>query len=381
MTTVVAGRPLVDELKSRAQALGFSAFGIAAASARPDLKEKLHSSLAAGWLNGMDWMGETENRRADPGKLWPEARSVIMLGLSYAPERDPLEHIGDGRIGVISAYARNRDYHDLIKGRLKEIAGLLARKAGATVKVFVDTAPLMEKPFAEAAGIGWQGKNTVLISREHGAWLFLGAILTDLDLPADVPHEESCGNCTRCLDICPTQAFPAPFQLDARRCIAYLTNEHQGPIPREFRKAIGNRIYGCDDCLAVCPWNKFAAATREARLKARPDLRAPLLTELAALDDKAFRKLFAGSPVKRIGRDRFLRNVLIALGNSDDPDAPAAIRARLGDESALVRGAAVWAMSQHAASAELEALFRDTGALESDPLVLEEWRWAVSGEG
>ncbi|HVW91478.1 MAG TPA: tRNA epoxyqueuosine(34) reductase QueG, partial [Devosia sp.] len=241
-------------------------------------------------------------------------------------------------------YARNRDYHEIIKGRLKELAGLLARRSGAEVKVFVDTAPLMEKPLAEAAGLGWQGKHSVLVSREFGAWLFLGAILTDAELPADAPHAESCGSCRRCLDVCPTNAFPAPFRLDARRCLAYLNIEHPGPIPLEFRAAMGNRIYGCDDCLAVCPWNKFARATEEAKLRAREDLEAPALADLVELDDAGFRALFAGSPVKRIGRARFLRNVLIAIGNSDEPAFLPAVERRLTDDSPLVRGAAIWAL-------------------------------------
>ncbi|MEX0860911.1 MAG: tRNA epoxyqueuosine(34) reductase QueG [Cucumibacter sp.] len=368
---------MIDELKTRANALGFSAFGITRADARPDLPEKLQTALASGWLDGMDWMASAPHRRATPQRLWKDAKSVIMLGIDYTPDRDPLEKLGDGKVGVISVYARNRDYHELIKGRLKEIAGLLARRTGAEVKVFVDTAPVMEKPLAEAAGLGWQGKNTVLISRQSGAWLFLGAIFTDLDLPADAPHEEMCGSCTRCLDICPTHAFPAPFRLDASRCIAYLTNEHQGPIPLEFREAIGNRIYGCDDCLAVCPWNKFARATSEAKLRAREDLNAPLLAELAELDDAAFRKFFAGSPVKRIGRDRFLRNVMIALGNARDRAARAAIAPRLSDASPLVRGAAVWAISRHLGRADLAVLWRRHGGLESDASVLGEWRTAL----
>jgi len=369
---------LLDTLRERAAALGFSAFGVTSAAARSDLDEKLGHALQAGWLDGMDWMAEAPHRRADPRRLWPGAKSVIMLGLDYTPDRNPMERLWDDRVGVISVYARNRDYHDLIKGRLKEIAGLLARRTGAGVKVFVDTAAVMEKPLAEAAGLGWLGKNTVLISRQSGTWLFLGTIMTDIELPADEPHPESCGSCTKCLDVCPTGAFPAPFQLDARRCIAYLTNEHHGPIPAEFRAAIGNRIYGCDDCLAVCPWNKFAHATREAKLRARDDLNAPPLAQLAELDDSAFRELFAGSPIKRIGRDRFLRNVMIALGNSRRPEAQASIEPRLSDDSPLVRGAAVWAIARHASASELEALWRRHGGLEADSDVLGEWRFALA---
>ncbi|MBU1333302.1 MAG: tRNA epoxyqueuosine(34) reductase QueG [Alphaproteobacteria bacterium] len=363
---------LVAELRARATALGFDSFGIAAADARPDLPAKLDAALAAGWHGDMDWMAETAERRASPNGMWPEAKSVILLGINYGPETDPLAILGEKSLGSISVYARNRDYHEIIKGKLKEIAGLLARRTAAEVKVFVDTAPLMEKPLAEAAGLGWQGKHTVLVSREFGSWLFLGAILTSADLPADAPHAESCGSCTRCLDICPTNAFPAPFQLDARRCLAYLTVEHKGPIPVEFRAPMGNRIYGCDDCLAVCPWNKFASISREARLRARPELERPALAELVQLDDARFRALFAGSPIKRIGLARFLRNVLIAIGNSDNATLIPLVEARLDAEDALVRGAAVWALRRlaPARAAELSLAYR---ARESDSSVMGEW--------
>ena len=335
---------LLTELRARAKKLGFEAFGVAAADARPDLPEKLAAAVAAGWHGDMEWIAETAARRSDPKTLWPQARSVIMLGVNYGPDTDPLAALAEKGIGNISVYARNRDYHELIKGRLKEIGILLSRRTGRKAKVFVDTAPLMEKPLAEAAGIGWQGKHTVLVSRQFGSWLFLGAILTDLALPADAPHEESCGTCRRCLDICPTNAFPAPFQLDARKCLAYLNIELEGQIPREFRVAMGNRIYGCDDCLAVCPWNKFASATREAKLQARGDLVAPSLADLLALDDDGFRRRFSASPVKRLGHARFLRNVLIAAGNSGDLGLVPAVVAQLDDASPLVRGAAVWAL-------------------------------------
>jgi epoxyqueuosine reductase len=363
---------LVAELRARATALGFDSFGIAAANARPDLPAKLDAALAAGWHGDMDWMAETAERRASPNGMWPEAKSVILLGVNYGPETDPLAILGEKSLGSISVYARNRDYHEIIKGKLKEIAGLLARRTAAEVKVFVDTAPLMEKPLAEAAGLGWQGKHTVLVSREFGSWLFLGAILTSAELPADAPHAESCGSCTRCLDICPTNAFPAPFQLDARRCLAYLTVEHKGPIPVEFRAPMGNRIYGCDDCLAVCPWNKFASISREARLRARPELERPALAELVQLDDARFRALFAGSPIKRIGLARFLRNVLIAIGNSDDGTLIPLVEARLDAGDALVRGAAVWALRRlaPARAAELSLAYR---ARESDSSVMGEW--------
>jgi epoxyqueuosine reductase len=368
---------LVAELRARAMALGFDSFGITSADARPDLPEKLRSALDAGWHGDMEWMAETAERRGSPTELWPEAKSVILLGINYGPESDPLAILGEKSLGSISVYARNRDYHEIIKGKLKELAGLLARRSGAAVKVFVDTAPLMEKPLAEAAGLGWQGKHTVLVSREFGSWLFLGAILTSIELPGDKPHEESCGSCTRCLDICPTKAFPAPFQLDSRRCLAYLSVEHKSQIPLEFRVPMGNRIYGCDDCLAVCPWNKFASVSREARLRARAELDRPRLADLAQLDDSAFRELFAGSPVKRIGHARFLRNVLIAIGNSGDATLIPLVENRLDDASDLVRGAAIWALRrlapERASTLSLAYLAR-----ESDSSVASEWTVDIS---
>lgn len=367
---------LIAELKARAQALGFDAFGIAPADARPDLPEKLAHALAAGWHADMGWMAETAERRGDPNKLWAEARSVILLGVNYGPASDPMALLGEPQIGIISAYARNRDYHDIIKGRLKELAGLLARRAEADVKVFVDTAPLMEKPLAEAAGLGWQGKHTVLVSPQFGSWLFLGAILTSAQLPSDRPHAERCGTCTRCLDVCPTNAFPAPFQLDARKCLAYYSVEHKGPIPREFRRAMGNRIYGCDDCLAVCPWNKFASTSREARLRSRPELERPALADMVALDESAFRTLFAGSPVKRIGHARFLRNVLIGIGNSGDMGLLPAVLARLDDTEPLIRGAAIWAV-RRLDPARAATLRLDREPLEGDSSVRQEWTGEV----
>jgi len=360
-------------LRTRAQALGFDAMGIARADARPDLPEKLSQALAAGYHGDMEWMADTAERRQSPQALWPQVRSVIMLGVNYGPDSDPMALLAHKSTGNISVYARNRDYHDLIKGRLKELAGLLAQRLGAEVKVFVDTAPVMEKPLAEAAGLGWQGKHTVLVSRQLGSWLFLGAIFTSAELPADAPGKPSCGSCTRCLDICPTQAFPAPYRLDARRCLAYLSIEHKGPIPVEFRRAMGNRIYGCDDCLAVCPWNKFASATSEAKLTARPELRAPALADLARLDDQGFRALFAGSPVKRLGHARFLRNVMIALGNSGDPDLLPLALARLDDAEPLIRGAAIWAVRQLAEPGHLDALKARYHAQDPDATVAAEW--------
>ena len=365
---------LVNELKHRAEALGFSAFGIAPADARPDLPEKLHHALAAGWHGDMDWMAETETRRGRPDLLWPEARSIVMVGMNYGPESDPLQTLAEKSLGTISVYARNRDYHELIKGKLKELAGLLARRTGAAVKVFVDTAPLMEKPLAEAAGIGWQGKHSVVVSRDYGSWLFLGAILTDAELPVSEPHAESCGSCRKCLDICPTNAFPAPFRLDARRCLAYLTVEHKGQIPLEFRAAMGNRIFGCDDCLAVCPWNKFAKKTNEMKLMARSDLTAPRLADFVDLDDPGFRALFAGSPIKRLGSARFLRNVLIAIGNSGDRTLLPKAEARLGHENPLVRGAAIWAVRQLAEPGEAARLMARHRPIERDPEVAAEWQ-------
>jgi epoxyqueuosine reductase len=318
----------------------------------------------------MDWMATTAERRGDPGALMPEVRSVIMLGLNYDSGGDPLAILKARKRGAISVYAQGDDYHEIIKPKLKTLARWLVANAGGDVKVFVDTAALMEKPLAMAAGLGWQGKHTNLVSREFGSWLFLGAILTTLDLPADAPEPDHCGTCRSCLDICPTAAFPAPYRLDARRCISYLTIEHKGPIPRDLRHAMGNRIYGCDDCLAVCPWNKFAQAGREAKLAARGTLRAPHLADLARLDDAGFRALFAKSPVKRTGRDRFIRNVLIAIGNSGDASLAREAERLLDDPSPLVRGAAVWALGQldRERLAGLAPHRRET-----DPTVEEEW--------
>jgi epoxyqueuosine reductase len=296
-----------------------------------------------------------------------------MLGVNYGPDENPLEILGKRTRGAISAYAQGDDYHDLIKKRLKALARWLVAASGGEVKVFVDTAAVMEKPLSQAAGLGWQGKHTNLVSREFGSWLFLGAIFTASDLPRDEADVDHCGSCSACQDICPTAAFPAPYKLDARRCISYLTIENKGPIPHEFRKAIGNRIYGCDDCLAVCPWNKFARTGREAKLSARAELRAPSLADLAGLDDGAFRALFAKSPVKRIGRDRFIRNVLIAIGNSNDTSLAQAAERLLGDESALVRGAAVWALSQLLKRSDFAALAKRAVASETDAAVRAEW--------
>ena len=359
----------------RAQALceGFEVVRFTGAGAMPQNAERLGEFLTAGHHGGMDWMETRAHWRADPQAMWPAAKSVIVLGLNYGPAHDPLAVLGRKDRAAISVYAQGDDYHDVVKKKLKALGGWVFRESGADVKVFVDTAPVMEKPLAQAAGMGWQGKHTNLVSREFGSWLFLGSIFTTLDLPPDAAEEDHCGNCQACLDVCPTNAFPAPYRLDARRCISYLTIENKGPIPREFREAMGNRIYGCDDCLAVCPWNKFAQTAAEQKLHARDELKAPALAELAALDDAGFRALFRKSPVKRIGRDRFLRNVLIAIGNSGDAGLAKTALALLRDESSLVRGAAAWALSRLLPAAEFATLARSHGANEPDPDVRMEW--------
>ncbi|MFU0505229.1 tRNA epoxyqueuosine(34) reductase QueG [Pseudaminobacter sp. NGMCC 1.201702] len=369
----LALRQLIDREAHRA---GFDAVAVTTPDAIPQAPARLAEFVAEGFHGSMEWMSETLARRADPTTLWPDVRSIIVLAMNYGPSDDPRELSAMPRHGAISVYARNRDYHDVMKGRLKEIAGKLVAKAGGDVKVFVDTAPVMEKPLAQAAGIGWQGKHTNLVSREFGSWLFLGTIFCTAELAPDRPEPDYCGSCRACLDACPTHAFPAPYRLDARRCISYLTIENKRPIPHEFREAIGNRIYGCDDCLAACPWNKFAQAASEAKLVARDDLRAPALADLLALDDAGFRAFFSGSPVKRIGRDRFLRNVLIAAGNSGDGGLVPACRKLLADPSPLVRGAAVWALSRLMDRAALLALRQDG---EEDADVRDEWAF-VAGE-
>ncbi|WP_238947120.1 tRNA epoxyqueuosine(34) reductase QueG [Saliniramus fredricksonii] len=361
-------------MRERAHGLGFDGLNVTTPDAIPQAGADLAAWLERGYQADMDWMAETAPRRADPKTLWPEVRSIILLGMNYGPDCDPLEDLDKRDRATISVYARNRDYHDVIKGRLKELAGFLVARAGGDVKVFVDTAPVMEKPLAEAAGLGWQGKHTVLVSREFGSWLFLGAIFTTAELPPDAPESDHCGSCRRCLDICPTNAFPAPYQLDARRCISYLTIEHKGHIDRDLRPGIGNRIFGCDDCLAVCPWNKFAQDAREAKLRQREDLARLPLAELASLDDTAFRARFAGTPIKRTGRDRFLRNVLIAIGNSGMPALAQPARERLGDDSPLVRAMAIWALSRLLPRADFIALAARYIDGESDAAVQAEWR-------
>jgi epoxyqueuosine reductase len=359
-------------LEARARALGFDAVGIADAAAAWPNGAWLADFLALDRHGEMQWMAREAERRAHPAALWPAARSAVMVGLSYAPPFDPLTLLADRARGALSAYAARRDYHDVVKGRLKELGQWLARETGAAVKVFVDTAPLMEKPLAQRAGLGWQGKHTNLVSRAHGSWLLLGAILTEAALPTDNAEADHCGSCRACLDVCPTDAFPAPYQLDARRCIAYLTIEHAGPIPMAFRAAVGNRVFGCDDCLAVCPWNKFAQAAQDQKLALREDIVAPALAELAALDDAAFRARFAGTPVKRTGCSRFLRNVMIAIGNSGDMALAPVAEAALADDDALVRGAAVWAVRQ-LDPARFARLKLDLAGAERDPQVQGEW--------
>jgi epoxyqueuosine reductase len=340
----------------------------------PQAKARLERFLADGAHGDMVWMETTAERRGAPAALWPEVRSVIMLGMNYGPDRDPLAILNERRLGAISVYAQGEDYHDLVKARLKQLARWLVANAGGEVKVFVDTAAVMEKPLAAAASLGWQGKHTNLVSRDYGSWLFLGSIFTTLELPADSATENSCGSCRACLDVCPTEAFPEPYRLDARRCISYLTIEHKGPIPRELRGKIGNRIYGCDDCLSVCPWNKFAVQGREAKLASREVLRAPQLAELARLDDAQFRTLFAKTSIKRTGRDRFVRNVLIAIGNAGDAALRADAERLLDDASPLVRGAAVWALSRLLPRDKLAALKKS----DSDASVNDEWAAALA---
>jgi len=337
---------LKEQLRAKALEEGFAAFGVCRPDAVPELPDRLASFVEDGRHGQMAWMAERMAWRANPAALWPEARSVIMLAEPYTPNHDPLEVLEQSDRAAISVYAQNRDYHDLVKKRLKRVGRWLVDVAECEIKVFVDTAPVMEKPLAAAAGLGWQGKHTNLLSRELGNWFFLGAIFTTVEFEPDAPAVETCGTCTACLDVCPTDAFVAPFQLDARRCISYLTIEHKGPVPEELRARMGNRIYGCDDCLAVCPWNKFAVEAREVRYAARDELIAPPLRDLAGLDDAAFRTMFSGSPIKRIGRDRFVRNVLYAIGNSSDPSLIDLAIRLIADDAADVADAARWAVSR-----------------------------------
>jgi epoxyqueuosine reductase len=365
-----------DAIRARALAEGFDVVRFTRAVAPARSGDRLGAFLGKGRHGTMDWMARNTERRADPKALWPEAKSIVVLGANYGPDRDPLDALARPDTGAISVYAQGSDYHDILKARLKRLAGDIAETFSAEVKVFIDTAPVLEKPLAQQAGIGWQGKHTNLVSRAFGSWLFLGSVFTTLDLEPDAADSDHCGQCHACLDICPTQAFPAPYQLDARRCISYLTIEHRGHIPHEFRAAIGNRIYGCDDCLAVCPWNKFARTAHESAFHARAELRQPALADLARLDDAAFRALFRGSPVKRTGRDRFVRNVLIAIGNSGKPGLAATAEALLDDASPLVRAMAVWALAR-LDPPRLRGLAVPRAHSEPDEDVRAEWTLAL----
>ena len=365
-------KALKAALGEEALKLGFDVMRVTRAAVPSQVSAAFDAFIAGGYCGEMIWMADTADRRRHPQALWPEAKSVVMLGLNYGPEADPLALLDKPEEGLISVYARGRDYHDVLKRKLKALARWLADKTGSEVKVFVDTAPILEKPLAEAAGLGWQGKHTNLVSRTFGSWLFLGEILTTCDLPFDAPEQDHCGTCRQCLDICPTQAFLDAYQIDARRCISYLTIEHKGHIPRDLRPLMGNRIYGCDDCLAICPWNKFAAVAHETALNNRAELEAPALVDMVRLSDTAFRSLFSGSPIKRIGRDRFVRNVLIAIGNSGSPELADTVELLCGDSSSLVRAMAVWALFRlnpnHVSSIKSHFLQQ-----ESDATVREEW--------
>lgn len=364
---------LKDQIRAHSADAGFDIVRFTTPGAIPMAGKRLMKFLTEGRHGDMEWMETTAERRRDPNSLWSEARSVIVLGLNYGPELDPLNALNETSNGVVSVYARGKDYHDLIKKKLKRVAGWLHREQGCDVKVFVDTAPVMEKPLAEAAGAGWQGKHTNLVSREFGSWLFLGSIFTTEILEPDEAEKDHCGACRSCLDICPTNAFPGPYELDARRCISYLTIEYQGHISMEFRAPMGNRIFGCDDCLAVCPWNKFAQKSREARLAARDETDNPPLSQLLVMDDAAFRTRFAGTPVKRTGRDRFLRNVLIAAGNSGDTTLVSKVDQLLSDASPLVRAMAVWAASRLMDQETFSARREELKSFESDAQVQDEW--------
>jgi len=364
------------DLKNLATELGFDVCRIARVDEAWTAGEGLAAYIEAGYHGDMAWMEDTQERRSHPQAMWPDAKSAVIIAMNYGPERDPLASLEARSKATISVYAGGKDYHDLMKKRLKRLARAFAEQSGEDVKVFVDTAPLMEKPLAAKAGLGWQGKHTNLVSRTHGSWLFLGVMLTAAELIPDAGETDHCGTCTACLDICPTKAFPAAYKLDARRCISYLTIEQKGPIPHEFRKAMGNRIYGCDDCLAVCPWNKFAAVASEAAFHAREQTDSPSLADLAELDDANFRALYAGSPIKRIGRDRFLRNVLTAIGNSGDKGLVSSVIAKLEEENPLVRGAAVWALGQLDRE-RFEQEDRARRVAEPDQSVLAEWTEAA----
>tara|TARA_R110002110_G_scaffold85816_2_gene223428 strand:- start:11532 stop:12686 length:1155 start_codon:yes stop_codon:yes gene_type:complete len=362
-----------DRIREKARELGFDAVGFAPVHLAPEIRDHLAQFIDEGRHGDMEWLPAKAERRHEPAALWPEARSVIALGMAYTPDAEAFASLDREGVGHLSVYARGRDYHDVVKKRLKALARWICEAFPEDVKVFVDTAPVMEKPVAQAAGLGWQGKHTNLVSRDHGSWLFLGEVFTTLDLPDDTQETDHCGSCRQCLDACPTNALPAPYQIDARRCISYLTIEHKGPIDRELRPLIGNRIYGCDDCLAACPWNKFAAAAPVTELRARDDLAAPRLTDLARLDDGEFRTFFSRTAIKRVGRDRFVRNVLIALGNMGGEGAAEAAGERLADENPLVRGAAVWALSRLLPAGEFADMRTQHMPRETDSHVLDEW--------
>jgi epoxyqueuosine reductase len=371
--TTSTSETLEDRIRAQAAALGFEVCRFTDLDDAWPAAARLEAFVAADRHGEMGWMAETLERRRHPRAMWAEARSAIMLGLNYGPTHDPLAVLDQPDRGAISVYAQGDDYHEVIKPRLKALGRWLQNEAGGELKVFVDTAPLLEKPLAERAGAGWQGKHTNLVSRDYGSWLFLGSILTTLDLVPDAPEPMACGTCRACLDVCPTNAFPAPFELDARRCISYQTIELKGPVPREFRAALGNRIYGCDDCLAVCPWNKFARTAAEQKVAAREALTAPSLADLSRLDDPTFRDLFRKTPVKRIGRDRFMRNVLYAIGNSGDPALANEAERLLDDPAPVVRGAAVWALSRLLEPTAFEALALVRASAEHDGHVRAEW--------
>lgn len=374
ITSTKAKDLLIEDLKAQ----GFDDAMILHAGNEEQMSMQLRQFLESNFHGTMSWLADTQHRRSAPKNLWEEVRSIIMVAMNYGPgtDYDPLIALENKSTATISCYAQNRDYHDIIKGKLKQVAGRFVAKTNAQVKVFVDTAPIMEKPLAQKAGLGWQGKHTNLVSRQLGSWFFLGSIFTDYELDADIPEIDHCGSCQSCLDICPTDAFPAPYKLDARRCISYLTIEHDGPIAQEFRSAMGNRIYGCDDCLAVCPWNKFASAASETKLQARADLQSPPLADLLTLDDASFRALFSGSPIKRIGRNRFVRNCLIASGNSGDRALLPLIVFLLDDADATVRGSAIWALGELLDTGEFLQFASQRQADERNELVLKEWEIA-----
>lgn len=368
---------IADDIKALALRAGFHAVGITTPKSVLPAGERFRDFVAAGYHGQMTWMEGKADRRADPSVLWPDVKSVIMLGMNYGPADNPLALLDERDRASISVYARNKDYHDIVKKALKRVARAMVAQWPSEVKVFVDTAPVLEKPLAGAAGLGWQGKHTNLVSRGYGSWLFLGAIYTTLDLPIDSAEPDHCGRCQNCLDICPTNAFVAPYKLDARRCISYLTIEYNGLIPLEFRQAMGNRIYGCDDCLAVCPWNKFASVTDEAGYWARPELTAPFLADLAQLDDPEFRQVFSGSPIKRIGRGRFIRNLLIAMGNSGNKALLPQIEGLLQDDLPVIRGSAIWALWRLDAG-RITGLVDQYMSTEQDEMVRQEWLAATS---